>query len=355
MRRKAGGMGAFADRVRRLALTPFERRGPGGSLALCVLVLAVSVTGAAVARLAPASLLPPPERPYATGPPRVRSGSATYPRRATGADDVEVDVAGEPARLASQHWSADEFLYAVVPPERVVGASDAAWQPGLSNLLELVERHRPARAMDPELLLRARPDLVFTPDSARSDQPALLRAAGLSVYRMHTAFETIASIVEHVRLVGYLTGQDTRAAAEAARIEGVVGRAAARRSPDGTSPRVLGMGGVYSYGRRTLFHDVLRVVGAENLAATHGLVGYDRVTGEHVVRWNPDWIIAGADRGAEAEVRARLLAMPAVAATSAARTGRVVVLPHHLFLPLSPFVTGLVEALADALYGEAGP
>jgi iron complex transport system substrate-binding protein len=113
----------------------------------------------------------------------------------------------------------------------------------------------------------------------------------------------------------------------------------------------MGFGGVYSYGSETLFHDILRVLGAENVAATHGLVGYDRVTDERIVRWDPEWIVAGADRGLVPQVRQRLLAHPAIGATTAARRGQVVVFEHHVFLPLSPLTARFVEALAEALYG----
>jgi ABC-type hemin transport system substrate-binding protein len=115
----------------------------------------------------------------------------------------------------------------------------------------------------------------------------------------------------------------------------------------------MGFGGIYSYGSATLFHDILRVLGAENVAATHGFVGYDRVTDEHIVQWNPDWIVAGADPGQVDQVRARLLANPAIAATAAAARGRIVVLENPVFLPLSPFAARLVDALAGALYGGA--
>jgi iron complex transport system substrate-binding protein len=115
----------------------------------------------------------------------------------------------------------------------------------------------------------------------------------------------------------------------------------------------MGFGGTYSYGSETLLNDILRVLGAENVAATHGFVGYDRVTDEHIVRWNPDWIIAGAEPGKVEQVRARMLANPAIAATTAAQSGRIVVLEHHVFLPLSPFTAQLVEAIATALYGGA--
>ena len=244
----------------------------------------------------------------------------------------------------------------MVPAERIVGVSETAYEPRLSNVSEHVSRYHPIVANDPERVLLADPDLVITAESVRAEVPDLLRQAGLPVYRMYTMFETLASIEEHIRLVGYLTGEDERAEAEIVRFRGVVTQAAARRPANMAAPRVLGfgLGGGYSYGSRTLFNDILRVLGAENVSATHGLVGYDRASDERIVRWNPDWIVASADPGMADRTRASLLARPSIAETDAARLGHIVILDNRVFLPLSPFTSRLVEALSQALYGK-GP
>jgi len=278
---------------------------------------------------------------------------AAFPRHATGADDVRVQIAGAPRRIVSEDAHADEYLFAVVPPSRIVGVSVSAYDARVSNVLPLLQRNRPMVSSDPEAVVRLNPDLVIAPMSARADVTSLLRHANVPVYRLYTMFETLASIEDHIRLVGYLTGEDVRADEELRRFSGVVTRAAARR-PAGAHPEVLGLGGTYSYGSRTLFADVLRALGAENVASRHGLVGYDRITDEHIVRWNPEWIVAGADRGTVAETHKRLLARPAIAATRAAREGHVLVFENQVFLPLSPCTAQLVEALAHAIYPD-GP
>ena len=313
----------------------------------------VVVASIVVGEVAPAGLLPGPERPFeGHGNPDVRVGDPSFPRHAMGADDVLTNIDAPPRRLVSQSWSTDEYLYSIVPAERVVGVSGYAYQPRISNVYELARRHRPVVALDAEQVLRTDPDLVLTPAEARSDVPGLLRVAGVPVYRIYTMFPTLDSIEGHIRLVGYLSGEDARADVEARRFRAAVRRAAARKPANAPAPRVMGFGGAYSYGSETLFDDILRALGAENVAATHGFVGYDRVTDEHIVRWNPEWIIAGADRGLADQVRPRLLANPAIAATTAARRGQIVVLENRVFLPLSPFTARLVEALADALYGS---
>src|SRR5687768_3130889 len=325
-----------------------------GAAPFVALVVALAGTGAFVQWVTPAALVVSPERPFqGYGNPEVRVEADDYPRHATGADDVRVQIDRPARRIVSQFSSTDEFAYSVVPPERIVGVSENAYQRRVSNVYALAEHYRPVIANDPERVLRVAPDLVLTPPSARSDLPALLRSAGLPVYRIYTMFSTLASIEEHIRLIGYLSGEGERAAVEARRFQDVIRRAASRKPVGLAPPRVMGFGGTYSYGSQTLFTDILRVLGAENVAATHGLIGYDRVTDEHIVRWNPDWIVAGADRGLVNQVRARLLTHPAIAATTAARRGQVVVFENHVFLPLSPFTAALVDALADALHGSA--
>lgn len=319
---------------------------------LAALVVAIVCASVVVHRVTPVAMFRTPERPFtAYGDPRVRTDLVSYPRQALGADDERVTINAKPKRIVSQGWAADEFLYSVVLPERVVGVSERAYQDRISNVYELARRYSPVVANDPERVLRTDPDLVLTPFDARSDIPGLLRAAGIPLYRMYATFQTLRSIEEHIRLVGYLTGEDARARVEIVRFRSTVARAAARKPAGMPAPRVLGLGGTYSYGSQTLMTDILRVLDAENVAATNGMVGYDRVTDEHIVRWNPEWIVAGADRGQVSAVRERLLANPAIAATEAAQRGQIVVLENNVFLPLSPFTAAFVDALSLALYG----
>jgi len=306
-----------------------------------------------VAASAPADLVASPVRPFAdNGSSAVRTSSLAFPREAIGADDERVRVDRPPVRIVSTDAQVDEFLAALVQPTRIVGVSAAAFEPAVSNLLGLVRQQQPIMATSVEAMLMARPDLVISPMSAPADQVGLLRRAHVPVYRLFTRFSALQEIEAQIRLIGYLTGEDARAEAEATRFHAAV-RAASARRRGGAVPRVLGLGGVYTYGRRTLFADIARELGVENVAATHGLIGYDRISPEQIIRWDPDWIVAGAAPGQEAVVRAQLLRQPAIAATRAADRGQILVLDNRVFLPLSPYTTQLVERLADALFGAA--
>ena len=101
------------------------------------LVVAVAGVAAWVQASAPASLLPAPERPDRSyGSHVVRTASPAYPRYATGSDEVRTRIDRPPQRIVSQFWSVDEYLYAIVPPERVVGVSETAYLAASSNVQE---------------------------------------------------------------------------------------------------------------------------------------------------------------------------------------------------------------------------
>ena len=285
------------------------------------------------------------------GNPSIRTDAKEYPRHAIDSDSFTVAIAKPARRIVSQYWSIDDFVYSVVPPRRVIAVSEAAYQERISNVYALVQRYRPAIATDPERVLRLDPDLLLVSNSSRADFCALVRSAKVPIYRAFTMFTTLQQVAETIRLTGYMAGEDEAAAIEIDRFWTAINRAKTRRPPNAPAPRILGFSGAYSYGNETLFHDIVRTLGGINVGAEGGLKGYDQVNSEQIVRWNPEWIVAGADKGQTRQVLERLMADPGIALTQAARNKHILVFEHHIFLPLSPYSTLLVSALAEALYG----
>ena len=280
----------------------------------------------------------------------IRTGPPEYPRVAVDSDDFTVRVARPARRIVSQYWSIDEYVYSVAPPDRVVAVSESAYLPNISNVYREVQKFRPVVATDPERVLRLDPDLLLVSSSSRADFCALVRSTGAPIYRVFTTFTTLAQVAETIRLTGYLTGEDEAAAKEVNRFWSEIERAKGRRKP-GARPRILGFSGHSSYGTETLFDDVVRTLGGINVGAEGGLKGYVAINSEQIVRWNPEWIVAGSDRGKTGQVLASLMADPAIAVTAAARAGHILVFEFNVFLPTSPFTTMLVNAIAEAIYG----
>jgi iron complex transport system substrate-binding protein len=280
----------------------------------------------------------------------IRTGPSEYPRVAVDRDDFTVRVARPARRIVSQYWSIDEYVFSVVPPDRVVAVSESAYLPNISNVYRNVQKFRPVIASDPERVLRLDPDLLLVSNNSRADFCALVRSTGAPIYRVFTTFTTLAQVAETIRLTGYLTGEDETAAKELNRFWSEIERAKSRRKPGARPPRILGFSGRSSYGTETLFDDVVRTLGGINVGAEGGLKGYDAINSEQIVRWNPEWIVAGSDRGKTRQVLASLMADPAIAVTPAARAGHILVVEFNVFLPTSPFTTMLVNAIAEAIY-----
>lgn len=322
------------------------------SLPALLLVLLVGTLAAAINRFVPLSTGNRVARPSdGYGNPSIRTGPLTYPRQSIDSDSFVVRVARPARRIVSQYWSIDEFAYSVVPAERVVAVSEGAYAESYSNVYELARKYRPAIATDPEKVLWLDPDLLIVSNSSRADFCDLVRSANVPIYREYTMFTTLEQVAETIRLTGYLTGEDQSAKRELDRFWGDINRAKARRPPNAPHPRILGFGGTYSHGNETLFHDIVRTLGGVNVGAEGGLKGYDQVNTEQIVRWNPEWIVAGAPKGKTKQVLSHLMADPGISLTQAARNGHVLVYEQHIFLPMSPFTRLFVATLAEALYG----
>ncbi len=315
-------------------------------------LLVVAIAGAVHTYASPPGGLQLPVLEREHGDARVRTGNDQYPRAAIDSDEVTVSIARPAHRVVSQYWSIDEFVYSILPPQDVVAVSQSAYAEEISNVLQNVRAFKPAVATDVERVVALDPDLMLVSREGRADYTSLARSSGVPVYRIETSFETLDQIEQNIRMVGYMTGQDESAAREASRFHAVIEKAASLRPPGSAKPRILGLGGRYSYGTKTLFQDVVTKLGGVNVGGENGLVGYDSVNFEQIVRWDPEWIIAGAKTGDTNQVLANLMSDPAIALTQAARNGHIVVIDNRVFLPMSPYTSILVQAMAEAIYGR---
>lgn len=286
------------------------------------------------------------------GQSEFRLGSTEYPRTSTDAEGYKLTIAKPARRVASLSWAIDEFVYSVVPPENVVAVSDSAYDRDYSNVYGLAEQFRPAVAANAEVVLKLGPDLAINTSRTEGDLTNILQIAGVPVFRMFTLFTTLDEVKQTILLTGYLSGEDVRARKEYERFESAIQRARNRKPTGVSAPRILGYHlGRSSYGDQTLFHDIVRTVGGINIGAEHGLRGYDAVSTEQIIRWDPEWIVTGSALGRSAEMLNLMLQDPAISLTTAARKGQILVFDSNVFIPMSPFTSLMLEALGESLYG----
>ncbi len=302
--------------------------------------------GGGVFRFEEAPRGPASNQPEALGFPMTRVDELGY----------AVTVPAPPQTIASQALVTDHLLFGVVPHSRIVAVSAYAGQATYSNVADRVQALGLPAVLEPEMILALGPDLLISSHISDPQFLRVVRASGLPTYAMQTVFSTLEEIVGALRLVGALSGEPERAQRAIEQFKASLNEAKRRAVPRSVPQRVLGFSNSYdSYGKGSLFEDIVTTLGAVNVGSEQGLGAWQRIGSEQVAAWNPDWIVTGTGGLPRDEVLASLGADPAVAVTTAGRRNQLVVVEDRHFLTMSQHVLGMVHAISQALPGGGGP
>jgi iron complex transport system substrate-binding protein len=330
------------------------RRGGGrkGAAFVAFVLLGAACVAAGIEALRRFS--PSPETPTHTAGAPAGRARAPYPRTLRDAGGNQLTIRQRPARIVSQTLGTDEILLAICQPERIVAFSKLALDPKYSNVVGEARAAGAPALQNAEAILQLNPDLIFVAHYSRAEAIEQLQAAGAPAFRFEN-FDRIEDIKTNIRTVGHATGDDEQAESLVRRMDEELASIRARIPQGGARPRVMSYGYAgYTAGANTLFDDIIRHAGGTNVAAERGINGFGKISAEQLLEWQPDFIVVGANRDEFEEVKQQLLGNPAVAATNAARAGRVITLDNRYFLTVSHHVVRAVEALADELYAP-GP
>ena len=196
--------------------------------------------------------------------------------------------------------------------------------PATLSLPEL--RTLSGKGMNEEAVLALRPDLLVASDEdAVVDADAVQKRLGIPVVKISTELSRTAEAYE---LLGECLGDRDRAAKLAAWARSELAEIARTVSaiPASRRPRVYyaeGPEGLQTEVPGSTHTHVLDVLGARNVATLAGnpLQGTATVSFEQVLAWNPQAIVVGPMRGADA--RARILGDPRWRRIAAVRDGKV--------------------------------
>jgi iron complex transport system substrate-binding protein len=281
--------------------------------------------------------------------PLADRANAPFPRVIRDASGAPLVIPHKPQRIISQTLGTDEILLAIREPQRLVALSILADNAHYSNVTAQAHLVKERANADAEQMLSLYPDVIFVASYSKAELVELLQAAHAPVFRF-THFDHLDDIKANIRTVGYAIGEDANADALVQHMS-TTWRNSSQSSKDRKPMRVMSDGQGGFTGRTTPFDDMLQPY-VINIAAEQGITGFRQISSEQLIRWNPDVIITSADRDALAEARLQLLHDPAVAVTNAGKHQRVVVIPDHLFLTVTHYITQGIEQLARELYDE---
>jgi iron complex transport system substrate-binding protein len=253
----------------------------------------------------------------------------------------------KPRRVASLNLAADEVLFALLPPERLVSVTRWADEPSTSNIAGRV----PASVFrfhksDMEQLVALSPDLVVVSEFTDADFLKLLERSGMPHHRMRgldSPAGVRAAILELGRVVGepeaaqrLVAGFDATLADVATRLKGV------------SKPRVLYWSGGLTAGAGTAIGALIEAAGAVNLGRELGVTGIAPPGGERAFVADPDFILVGDWPMAVESLKKD----PLIGQTRAVREGHVIVMPDRLLVALSQHAADAVRDLASRLHPD---
>ncbi len=203
----------------------------------------------------------------------------------------KLELAAAPQRIVSLVPSWTETLFAFGFEAEIVGVTRFCVEP--AKAVVAVTKIGGTKNPDIKAILDLHPDLVIAnAEENRREDIERLRAAGITVFTTYP--RTVASAVESIRKLGNVVGRPAQAGAMArdivksvSEIETGLGAWAKLRfrvfCPVWKNPWIAFNGDTYA-------HDVLRMLGFNNIFATAG-ERYPRVTLEETLELRPDFVL----------------------------------------------------------------
>lgn len=259
-------------------------------------------------------------------------------------------------RVLSIGGGVTEVVAALGETGRLVGRDTTSTYPAMVTDLPDVGY---MRALSPEGVLSVAPDLILLTEGAGPPETLeTLRETGVKLVRVPEG-HTPEAVLEKIRTVAGALGVADKGEALAARLDAEMTAALAQVAQDsGPKPRVLFIlsnagGRLTGAGAGTSAAAMIALAGGQN--ALTGFDGYKALGDEAIAAAAPEVILMMARRGEDAGGHgvADLASHPALAATPAAKAGRVVRMDGMLLLGFGPRTPEAITALHAALHPKA--
>ncbi len=265
---------------------------------------------------------------------------------------ASASLAGE--RIVAIGGSVTEIIFRLGEGGRLVARdTTSTWPPEAEALPDIGY----IRALSPEGVLSVEPDLILSLEGAGPPEAvALLREAGVGFIEIPDG-NTAQSILDKILAVGAALEVEDKAEALAREVgQGLasVGRLARQVGDRTRTMFILAVqdGRILASGRDTQADGILALAGAENVLGD--FAGYKPVSDEAIVAAAPEAILVMSRGPQFGTQREQLLSHPAIAATPAGRSGRIVAMDGMYLLGFGPRTAEAAQDLHRALYGRDG-
>ena len=264
----------------------------------------------------------------------------------------EVDTLGNASRIVAIGGSITEIVYALGEEHRLAGRDSTSLYPDAALALPDVGY---MRQLSPEGVLSVDPDgMLALEGSGPPEALDVLKKASVPLVMVPETFDR-DGILAKIRAVGKALGVEAEADGLARSVGAELDAATALTAGIDDRRRVLFVlslqgGKVLASGTGTAADGMISLAGGVN--AVTGFSGYKQLTDEAIIEARPEIIMMMA-RGGDLDIaEAELFAVPALAATPAARNGKLVKMNGLYLLGFGPRTASAIRDLARSLYGD---
>lgn len=249
-------------------------------------------------------------------------------------------------RVVSLGGTVTEIVYALGEGDRLVADDASSLYPEAATLLPRVGYYR---NLSLEGILSQQPDLLIASENAGPPEVLeRMRAMGVPTVAVSDK-PGLESLYERVRDIAQALAVPDKGEALQGRIRSSLDALSGARPEHRQAMVVLHRGGpLLSAGADTSADALLRLSGLENVADE--VQGYKPLSAEALASLAPEIIFTTTMSAESAGGLAAFASHPGVAATPAARAGRIVAIDDLLLLGMGPRVADAVALLRDAAH-----
>lgn len=274
--------------------------------------------------------------------PQQQTGEG-FPVTLTDDTDTEVRIDSEPERIVSLIPSMTETVYMLDLGEKVVGVTTNDDYPTEVKEVEKVGD----MTVNAEKVAELKPDLVLASPVNGQETIDQLRDLGLTVLSLEP--QNLDAVLQMMRDVGQATGameQAEKVVSDMEKEKELAERVAATAKDEAKVKVWMEVSpDLHTSGKGTFIDELITVAGGENVAADHE--GWDPVSSETVIQWNPEVILF--THGDEKAVQSR----SGWKEVDAVKQDRIQPVDSNLVSRPGPRITRGLLQIAEALYPEA--
>jgi len=254
-----------------------------------------------------------------------------------------------PQRIVSLNLCADQLLMTLLAPERLVGITQLASDPGASYLYQDASNfHQHSSRI--EEIMALKPDLVVAGEFTAQPTNQLLEDLGYQVIKLGLPV-TIEGVFQQIHLLGQQIGEPSRAKELVSNMQKQLAKITALREKK-TKRAVVYYANGFTAGRHTIVNEILNIAGLDNIASELKLDFVAPLSLESLLASKPDVLLLGRLNDNTDSLAHQVLRHNAIQQYATLTQVRKIMVPDRYWSCAGPSSLAAASYLQQQLLGE---